>query len=111
MPLPGPGSSFIAENPGNPPAPAGVLLFQTSTPFSPVATSWSVGSPYLAHPNNPTADPTFLAYSPLNAGQFTLAYATGDSIFQTANPPATTGTKLFDYTAGPPAFSWRRIVS
>jgi hypothetical protein len=83
-----------------------VIVFQTSTPFSPVATSWTASTPYLAHPNNPTAAPTFLAYSPLNAGQFTLAYAAGNSIFQTPNPPTAPGTKIFDYTALP-AFSWR----
>ena len=104
-----PDGQFIAvvtENPGNPPTPAGVLLFQTSTPFSPVATSWGTPAPYLGHPNNPTADPTFLAYSPLNAGQFTLAYAAGDSVFQTPNPPTADGAKLLDYTTSP-AFSWR----
>jgi hypothetical protein len=98
--------AVLAENPGTSPTPAGVIVFQTSTPFSPVATSWTASTPYLAHPNNPTAAPTFLAYSPLNAGQFTLAYAAGNSIFQTPNPPTAPGTKIFDYTALP-AFSWR----
>jgi beta-lactam-binding protein with PASTA domain len=99
--------AVLAENPGSTPTPAGVLLFQTSTPFSPVATSWGTPTPYMTHPNNPAAAPTFLAYSPLNAGRFTLAYAAGNSVFQTPNPPAADGTKLLDYQPGPPAFSWR----
>ncbi len=98
--------AVLAENPGNPPTTAGVLVYSTSTPFSPVATSWSPSTPYLAHPNNPTADPTFLAYSPLNAGTSQLAYAAGNSIFLTPDPSTSAGTKVFDYTA-PPAFSWR----
>jgi beta-lactam-binding protein with PASTA domain len=99
--------AVLAETPGNPPTPAGVYVFSTSTPFSPLATSWSPSTtPYLAHPNNPSAAPTFLAYSPLNAGSFQLAYASGNAVFLTPNPPTGQGTKVFDFTA-PPAFSWR----
>jgi hypothetical protein len=99
--------AVLAETPGNPPTTAGVIRFTTATPFSADATAWQPDSaPYLAHPNNPTNDPTFLAYSPLNGSSYSLAYAQGTSVFVTADPPTSPGTKVFDFTA-PPAFSWR----
>jgi beta-lactam-binding protein with PASTA domain len=99
--------AVLAETPGNPPTTAGVIRFTTTTPFSADATAWQADSaPYLAHPNNPTNDPTFLAYSPLNGTSFSLAYAQGNSIFLTGDPPTSPGSKVYDYSVAP-AFSWR----
>jgi len=99
--------AVLAETPANPPTTAGVIRFTTTTPFSADATAWQADSaPYLAHPNNPTNDPTFLAYSPLNGTSFSLAYAQGNSVFLTADPPASPGSKVYDYSVAP-AFSWR----
>jgi beta-lactam-binding protein with PASTA domain len=97
--------AVIAETPGTPPQPAGVLWFKSTTAASAAAASWvSDGTAYLKRPDA-TRDPTFLAWSPVVAGQSRLAYTTGNSIFVT-DSPADTGTKLADLSF-PAALAWR----
>ena len=84
---------------------AGVIVFQSqTTSFSGAGGDWAPGPAQLAA-SDPTADPSFLAYSPVVNGSSQLAYATGNSIFVTPDP-ASAGTNAFDYSA-PPAFAWR----
>jgi len=97
--------AVVSETPGATPTPAGVLWFHSAKPFSAVATDWNPDpTMYLTRPD-PANNPTFLAWSPLVSGQSQLAYASGNSIFLTPSP-ATTGTKIADFTV-PPALAWR----
>jgi beta-lactam-binding protein with PASTA domain len=97
--------AVVAEAPGTTPQPQGVLWFKSTAAASAVATTWSTdGTMYLKRPDA-AKNPTFLAWSPLVAGQSQLAYTSGNSIFLTPSP-ATTGTKVADLTF-PPALAWR----
>ncbi len=97
--------AVVAETPGTTPTPAGVLWFHSSTPFSPNASDWTPDATQYLTASDPTADPTFLAWSPVVSGTSQLAYASNLSVFLTSSP-ATAGKSIFDYTVAP-AFSWR----
>ena len=98
--------AVLAENPGNPPTTAGVLVYSTyDSPSrrSPRRLESRPGP--TCRPRHPTADPTFLAYSPLNAGT-SSSLRRGQLHLPHPGPRHDAGTKVFDYTA-PPAFAWR----